>query len=71
MTAAIDAVREAFVDLSTGKADVPLRTPVPLAGDGAEPSAEGHSFVPAVLVGQGLRSAGIEAAGPHASAGLD
>jgi ornithine cyclodeaminase/alanine dehydrogenase-like protein (mu-crystallin family) len=35
MTAAIDAVREAFVDLSTGKADVPLRTPVPLAGDGA------------------------------------
>ncbi|MDH3814595.1 MAG: ornithine cyclodeaminase [Acidobacteriota bacterium] len=34
MTTAIAAVREAFVDLSKGEADVPLRTPITLAGDG-------------------------------------
>ena len=35
MPAAIAAVREAFIDLSSGEADVPLRTPIALAGDGA------------------------------------
>ena len=35
MTTAIAAVREAFIDLSKGEADVPLRTPITLAGDGA------------------------------------
>ena len=35
MRAAIAAVREAFVDLSDGRAEVPLRTQMPLAGDGA------------------------------------
>ena len=34
MTTAITAVREAFIDLSRGDADVPLRTPIALAGDG-------------------------------------
>ena len=34
MTTTIAAVREAFVDLSKGEADVPLRTPITLAGDG-------------------------------------
>ena len=34
MTTAIGAVGEAFVDLSKGEADVPLRTPITLAGDG-------------------------------------
>jgi ornithine cyclodeaminase/alanine dehydrogenase-like protein (mu-crystallin family) len=35
MPAAIAAVREAFIDLSAGRADVPLRTPITLGGDGA------------------------------------
>jgi ornithine cyclodeaminase/alanine dehydrogenase-like protein (mu-crystallin family) len=35
MHAAIAAVREAFIDLSGGRADVPLRTQMALAGDGA------------------------------------
>ena len=35
MPAAISAVRQAFIDLSSGEADVPLRTPMELAGDGA------------------------------------
>ena len=35
MSTAIAAVREAFIDLSKGEADVPLRTPITLAGDGA------------------------------------
>ena len=35
MTTAITAVREAFIDLSQGQADVPVRTPIALAGDGA------------------------------------
>ncbi len=35
MQAAIDAVRDAFVQLSAGRARVPLRTPLPLADDGA------------------------------------
>lgn len=35
MRAAITAVRQAFIDLSSGEADVPLRTPINLAGDGA------------------------------------
>jgi ornithine cyclodeaminase/alanine dehydrogenase-like protein (mu-crystallin family) len=34
MQAAIAAVREAFIDLSRGEAEVPLRTPLALAGDG-------------------------------------
>ena len=34
MPAAIAAVRDAFVDLSKGEADVPLRTTITLAGDG-------------------------------------
>ena len=34
MSTAIAAVREAFIDLSRGEADVPLRTPITLAGDG-------------------------------------
>jgi len=34
MQAAIAAVRQAFVDLSSGEADVPLRTPIALKGDG-------------------------------------
>jgi ornithine cyclodeaminase/alanine dehydrogenase-like protein (mu-crystallin family) len=34
MQAAITAVREAFVDLSSGEADVPLRTPIALPQDG-------------------------------------
>jgi ornithine cyclodeaminase/alanine dehydrogenase-like protein (mu-crystallin family) len=34
MSTAIAAVREAFIDLSRGDADVPLRTPITLAGDG-------------------------------------
>ena len=34
MTTAIAAVREAFVGLSKGEADVPLRTPITLTGDG-------------------------------------
>ena len=34
MTTAITAVREAFIDLSRGDADVPLRTQMALAGDG-------------------------------------
>jgi ornithine cyclodeaminase len=47
MPAAIEAVREAFIDLSTGKAEVPLRTPVSLSGDG------GALFMPVHLPGQG------------------
>ena len=35
MSKAIAAVREAFIDLSKGEADVPLRTPITLARDGA------------------------------------
>jgi ornithine cyclodeaminase/alanine dehydrogenase-like protein (mu-crystallin family) len=35
MPAAIAAVREAFIDLSGGRADVPVRTQMALAGDGA------------------------------------
>jgi ornithine cyclodeaminase/alanine dehydrogenase-like protein (mu-crystallin family) len=35
MQAAIVVVREAFVDLSAGRADVPVRTPIALGGDGA------------------------------------
>lgn len=35
MSSAIAAVRDAFIDLSKGEADVPLRTPITLAGDGA------------------------------------
>lgn len=35
MEAAIPAVREAYVELSRGTADVPLRTPLPLPNDGA------------------------------------
>jgi ornithine cyclodeaminase/alanine dehydrogenase-like protein (mu-crystallin family) len=35
MPTAIAAVRDAFVDLSKGEADVPLRTPITLAGAGA------------------------------------
>jgi len=34
MTTAITAVREAFIDLSRGEADVPVRTPISLPGDG-------------------------------------
>ncbi|MCW8984876.1 MAG: hypothetical protein OQK55_06010 [Thermoanaerobaculales bacterium] len=34
MPTAIAAVRGAFIDLSRGEADVPLRTPITLAGDG-------------------------------------
>lgn len=34
MSTAIAAVREAFIDLSGGKADVPVRTQIALAGDG-------------------------------------
>jgi ornithine cyclodeaminase/alanine dehydrogenase-like protein (mu-crystallin family) len=34
MSTAIAAVRDAFIDLSKGEADVPLRTPISLAGDG-------------------------------------
>lgn len=34
MAEAIDAVREGFSDLSAGRASVPVRTSVPLAGDG-------------------------------------
>ena len=34
MSTAITAVREAFIDLSTGEADVPVRTQIALAGDG-------------------------------------
>jgi ornithine cyclodeaminase/alanine dehydrogenase-like protein (mu-crystallin family) len=34
MQAAITAVREAFIDLSAGRADVPVRTPIALGGDG-------------------------------------
>jgi ornithine cyclodeaminase/alanine dehydrogenase-like protein (mu-crystallin family) len=34
MQAAITAVRQAFVDLSSGEAEVPLRTPIPLPNDG-------------------------------------
>jgi len=34
MPTAIAAVRDAFIDLSQGKAVVPLRTPISLAGDG-------------------------------------
>jgi ornithine cyclodeaminase/alanine dehydrogenase-like protein (mu-crystallin family) len=33
--AAIAAVRDAFVQLSAGRAQVPVRTPIPLGGDGA------------------------------------
>jgi len=47
MPAAIAAVREAFIDLSTGKAEVPLRTPVSLPGDGAA------FFMPVHLPSQG------------------
>jgi len=35
MPTAIAAVRDAFIDLSRGNAEVPLRTPITLAGDGA------------------------------------
>lgn len=34
MAEAIDAVRQGFADLSAGRAAVPLRTSIPLAGDG-------------------------------------
>ena len=34
MQAAIAAVRQAFIDLSSGEADVPLRTPIALPNDG-------------------------------------
>jgi len=47
MPAAITAVREAFVELSTGNAEVPLRTPVSLSGDG------GALFMPVHLPSQG------------------
>jgi ornithine cyclodeaminase len=47
MPAAIAAVREAFIELSTGNADVPLRTPVPLPGDGTA------LFMPVHLPNQG------------------
>jgi ornithine cyclodeaminase/alanine dehydrogenase-like protein (mu-crystallin family) len=35
MSTAIAAVRDAFIDLSQGRAEVPLRTSITLAGDGA------------------------------------
>jgi len=35
MQAAIAAVREAFIDLSSGEAEVPVRTQIALAGDGS------------------------------------
>jgi len=47
MPAAIAAVRSAFVELSTGNAQVPLRTPVSLADDGTA------LFMPVYLPNQG------------------
>ena len=47
MPAAIASVREAFIELSTGDAEVPLRTPVSLPGDGTA------LFMPVHLPGQG------------------
>ena len=46
MSTAIAAVREAFIDLSGGKADVPVRTQITLGGDG------GALFMPVHLPAQ-------------------
>ena len=54
MQAAIAAVRDAFVQLSAGRARVPVRTPIPLPDGGAA------LFMPVHLPEQGRLGLGTE-----------